>query len=126
MNLAVLKSITIGMGFLIVGGLAALVYGAMNQAGKLKLEKAESAPALEAPKPFGLLELKEPAGTEILELATGDGRLFLRLGGGGKPERILVLDAKTATVLGTILPTKAAGEAAGTTPPPAESSASPK
>ncbi len=121
MNLAVLKSITIGMGFLIVGGLAALVYGAMNQAGKLKLEKAESAPVLEAPKPFGTLELKEPAGTEILELATGDGRLYLRLGGGAKPERILVLDAKSATVLGTILPTQAEAAAApAPTPSPAQ------
>ena len=106
MNLKLLKAITIGMGFLIVGGLVALGYGAMTQAGKLKTEKPAS--ALPEPlKPFGAIELKEPAGSEILEVASGDKRLFLRVGGGGRPERLLVLDAETGSLLGTVFVTEA-------------------
>jgi hypothetical protein len=111
MNLKLLKAITIGMGFLIVGGLVVLGYGAMTQAGKLKLEK----PAIVQPEPlkaFGLLELKEPAGSEILEVATGDKRLYLRVGGGGKPERVLVLDAENGVQLGTIFVSEAPKPAA--------------
>lgn len=103
MNLTVLKAITVGMGFLIVGGLVVLGYGAMEQAGKLKIDKP-AATGAEAVKPFGKLELGEPAGTEILEVVAGDRKLYLHLKGGG-PDRVLVLDGQSLTVLGTIVPT---------------------
>lgn len=105
MNIGVLKSVTVGLGFLIVGGLVLLGYGVVQQTGKLKTGKdtpAATSPAAEGLKPFGTLELKEPLGTEILEMATGSGRLFLRLGGGGKSERILVIDPESNEILGTI------------------------
>lgn len=102
MNLTVLKAITVGMGFLIVGGLVVLGYGAMEQAGKLKIDKPAVAGS-EAAKPFGTLELNEPAGTEILEVAASDRKLYLRLKGGG-PDRVLVLDGQSYSVLGAIVP----------------------
>lgn len=102
MNLRVLKAITVGMGFLIVGGLVVLGFGAMEQAGKLKTDKPAPV-AAEAAKPFGKLELGEPTGTEILEIVTGDRKLYLHLRGGG-PDRVLVLDGQSLAVLGTIVP----------------------
>jgi len=105
MNIGILKSVTVGLGFLIVGGLVLLGYGVVQQTGKLKTGK-DTPPAIapdgESLKPFGTLELKEPQGTEILEMATGSGRLFLRLGGEGKAERILVIDPESNQILGTI------------------------
>ncbi|MDK9720098.1 MAG: hypothetical protein OEL53_02835 [Rhodospirillales bacterium] len=103
MNLRVLKAITVGMGFLIVGGLVVLGFGAMEQAGRLKTDKPAPVGA-EAAKPFGKLELGEPAGTEIHGVATGDRKLYLHLRGGG-PDRVLVLDGQSLAVLGTIVPT---------------------
>jgi hypothetical protein len=117
MNLKLLKAITVGMGFLIVGGLVVLGYGAMTQAGKLKMEKAAVQP--EPLKSFGTLELKEPAGSEIHDISGAGQRLFLRVTGGGLPERILVLDAESGQRLGTIFASEAA-KAQQAAPAPAQ------
>ncbi len=123
MNITVLKSVAIGLGFMILGGLVLLGYGVVQQVGKLKGGKETPSAVASAPdslKPFGVLELQEPAGTEILEMATGSGRLFLRLGGGGRAERITVLDSQTNDILGTIavVPSAPAASAAPAATPP--------
>lgn len=105
MNLTTLKAITFGLGLMILVALGALGYGAFRQAGKLQTDNKQAAAlsTSEAAKPFGTLELKEPPGTEIRQMTAAQHRLYLHVSGGGKPDRVLVLDGDGGTALGTII-----------------------
>ena len=86
-----LKALVIGMGVLIVGGLIVLVVAAVQQAGNL------SAPAAEVKTTMDL-----PAGAEIAETVTGDGRIVLRLRLADGSARLIVLDAATGRLAATV------------------------
>jgi hypothetical protein len=96
MNLTALKAIAIGMGIVIVGGLVILGWGVVSQAGKLK------GPPAAAARPFGLIELAQPPGSQLAETRAEGGRLFLKVTGGGLPDRLLVVDAATGQLQGTL------------------------
>lgn len=95
MNLKLLKAITVGLGFLILLAIGALIFGASRQAEKLGTEK--TGPGFAG---AGLAELN---GAAIKSMTSAEGRLFLHLSGNG-PDRVLVLDAKSGAVLGVIGP----------------------
>ena len=86
-----LKALVIGMGVLIVGGLIVLVVAAVQQAGNL------SAPTAELKTTVDL-----PAGAEIAETVTGDGRIVLRLRLADGSARLIVLDAATGRLAATV------------------------
>lgn len=86
-----LKALVIGMGVLIVGGLIVLVVAAVERAGNLSAPAAETKTAIEL-----------PAGAEIVETATGDGRIVLRLKLADGSARLLVLDAATGRSAATV------------------------
>lgn len=62
----------------------------------------QATPPAVAAEPFGTVTLAEPADTEIKAVGVAEGRILLRLGGGGKPDRVVVLRADDGTRLGTI------------------------
>lgn len=53
-------------------------------------------------KAFGDIVLDEPATTTITGATTGDGRILLRLSGGGRPDRVVVLSAMNGARLGSV------------------------
>lgn len=116
-----LKALVVVMGILIVLGIGLVVYGLLTQFGKGG-EAVATAPAVTPPmaeavpvpgpaagvvgrvpaEPFGSVLLDEPADTAITGASAGDGRILLRLSGGGKPDRVVVLRGDDGSVLGTI------------------------
>lgn len=112
-----LKALVAVMGILIVLGLVLLGWGIYTKmerpAAPVAAVPAVEAPLAGAPQavepmppapagPFGTVTLAEPADTEIEAVGMSEGRILLRLGGGGKPDRVVVLNAETGERLGTI------------------------
>lgn len=122
-----LKALVVVMGILIVAGVGLVIYGVMTQFGKdadegtpVAAEPSPSpavAPPMEAQaptagarsvvgvmpaEPFGDIVLDEPAATEITGATAGDGRILLRLTGGGRPDRVVVLRATDGERLGSV------------------------
>jgi len=79
-----LQALVIGMGILIVAGVAVLGVTFMRRA---------SAPALEA----AARTLDEPAGTRIVGMTPVADRIGLLLQGGG-PDRVVVFDPRTGRI----------------------------
>lgn len=90
----VLAGLVIVMGVLILVATAALIGVAVHRAGSSRALTAHAVPA-------GPVALEEPPGTRIaLSSLTGE-RLVLQLVGGG-PDRVLVLDLRTLTVVARV------------------------
>ena len=102
-----LKALVIGMGVLLVLGIAGLVYAIVTDAGKRP--SAEEAPAMGAapaqmgPAPMGNVpaRIDVPAGTDLVAIHPDGGRLYLHLKT-ADGARILVLDASSGAALGSI------------------------
>jgi len=94
-----LKALVIGMGVLIVAGIVILVVAIVDQAGTLNggTDKAASAPTAFAPQTLAL-----PAGSEVVETRIGDGRILLRLRLSDGSGRLVLIDAATGAMTGTI------------------------
>ena len=92
----VLKALVVGMGVLIVAGLAVV---AVTVAGRLA---GPPEPAVEAVEAFGTARVAIPPGARIVETATGDGRMLLRLLLADGGTRILVIDLATGRPSGEI------------------------
>lgn len=117
-----LKALVAVMGILIVLGLVLLGWGIYTKmqrpaadvtAGTVPVAPPLAGPATDArqpapvvapvpSQPFGTVTLAEPPGTEILAVDVAEGRILLRLSGGGKPDRVVVLHGTDGTRLGTI------------------------
>ncbi len=110
-----LKSLVVGMGILIVIGMAALAYAVyfrstnpdfvlFKSAAKPAPDKGKGKMPNELPKPFGDISIELPRGCHIAEmLPDGAGqRLLLRIGPPGQCERVIVVDVRNGTVLGTV------------------------
>jgi hypothetical protein len=83
-----LKVAVIGMGILIVAGLAVIgvtLVGRMSSSGG----------------PIASMVLDEPAGTRIAGASMGQDRLAVQLQGGG-PDRVVVVDTKAGRTLGRV------------------------
>lgn len=106
--IAAIKTLVVVMGVLIVLGLGLLAYGVMRSAGTLAPEtEAGTAAGMGTAPPaaaFGLRALDEPPGTRLNHV-TGDGagRVLLGLSGGGRPDRVVVIDGRDGRRLGTVL-----------------------
>jgi len=106
------KILVAAMGVLIVAGMGLLIYGVMQTSGKLGADKAPPppppsasavAPLASSAEPFGAVALGEPEGSHIAHMTSdGQGRLLLGVSGGGKPDRVLVIDVTEGRRLGVI------------------------
>lgn len=93
-----LKALVIGMGMLIVVGLALVGFG-------LYRNTVHPAPAkgvgAEAGGPYFSLEVPVASGSHLEQMAVAGDRVILRFSG-AEGERILVLDPQTGHVTGTV------------------------
>lgn len=77
-----LKFLVIFLGVLIVIGLGILVYGIATKAGKLA----------DAPATVDGAAIDLPDGATVLEMTTGEGRLYVRVGNPSGGQSILIFD----------------------------------
>ncbi len=82
-----LMAAVIGMGVLIVAGVAVLVVTVVHRLGSQPVLAAQS--------------LDEPVGTHLQQIAPAGDRLAILLTGGG-PDRVVLLDPRTGAVTGHI------------------------
>lgn len=113
-----LKGLVVGLGVLIIAGFALLAYGFYLKITDPDFRVTKPSPGSEAaqaaaqpqsvPMPvqagraFGEVRLPLPEGCTVVEMEPDGGRLYLRTGPEGLCERIVVLDAATGTVVGTV------------------------
>jgi hypothetical protein len=100
------KALVIGLGVLLLAGIALLIYGIVQKAAdpKFKLFEGKSASTLAVGPSFGETSLGLPEGCVLSEIRPDGPRLYLRIGPAGTCERILVIDAATGRPLGSIRP----------------------
>lgn len=105
-----LKGLVIGMGLLIVVGLALLGYGMyrnVHHAAPAVSPEPAGAPAVPPAatvtegRGFFATELPIPAGTRLEQVATAGNRIVLRLSG-GEGDRLLLLDPYNGQISGTV------------------------
>ena len=97
------KALVIGMGILILCGLALLVYGFMTQFGK----GGDTQPSLSAPAPalggFGETTLTLDAAEAIEAVIPSGNRIIIRTNLGDGRTRLRVLDVETGKETGSVL-----------------------
>lgn len=98
------KTLVWVMSGLIFGLLVLLVYG-LSQGWHLEDPVEEGVPT-NPEASFGLVELGQPAGTVVTGVADVQGRIALTLSGGGKGQRVILLDAATGELVGEIMVSK--------------------
>jgi hypothetical protein len=99
----IVKIAVIGMGLLIIVGIALLVYGATSRLTRPGTEApAPLAPSALGPA-FGEVRVALPDGCTIVEMVPAGDRLYLRTGPAGTCERILVIESATGRMLGALL-----------------------
>lgn len=96
-----IKGLVIFMGVLLIAGLVLLGYGLFNQAGKMGSKRVAPV-AVQAGAGFGRIEVPVPAGAKVEDVIEADGKVVLRMIGGG-PERFVVLDPDSGDVSGTFV-----------------------
>ncbi len=87
MNIRALMAAVIGMGVLIVAGVAVLGFTIVHR--------------LAGPSATGMTLLDEPPGTHVVQVSAAGDRLALLLQGGGV-DRIVLLDPRTGQVAGRV------------------------
>ncbi len=118
----ILKGLVIGMGVLIVIGMAVFAYGLYQKitdpeftffaaepgdgAPASASASASAPPPAPAPAPpgaaFGTIAVPLPEGCVLARVIPEGDRLYLRIGPAGRCERVVVVDVATGSVLGTI------------------------
>lgn len=97
-----LKGLVIGLGVLIVAGLALLVYGVVRKSADPGFRLFAASPAPAAPgRPWGDVVLPMKKGCHIAGMQADGGRLHVRIGPEGECGRIVVVDPATGQVLGS-------------------------
>jgi hypothetical protein len=96
-----LKALVIGMGLLIVIGLALLGYGLYRNTGHRSVAKAVPVDVGDVEHGYFSVDLPVPAGNHLEQMAVAGDRVILRFSG-ADGERILVLDPRTGHLTGTI------------------------
>lgn len=98
-----IKALVIGMGVILVGGLALLVYGISQKASNPDYKMFHSKPAANAPVAgFGETRIPLPEGCSIAEMHPDGANLYLHVGPAGPCERIIVIDVTTGQAIGSI------------------------
>ncbi len=101
------KTLVAVMTLMLLGGLGLLAYGMAQQSSKLGHAEGDavpSAPGGGGPLPrFEALTLGEPAGSAIAAVTAGpQGRLILTVTGGGRADRVVVIDLGDGRRLGVV------------------------
>jgi len=86
-----LQAAVIVMGVLILAGTVALAVAIANRLGG-------------RPSPPAIVTLAEPEGSRIVGIAGAGDRLAVHVAGGGRPDRILLVDPATHRVVGRLMP----------------------
>ncbi len=86
----------IGMGILIVAGVAVLAVLLVQRMSSLPTPIASA-----GSPPMSAATLDEPVGTHIVSASVGTDRAALVLGGGG-PDRVVIVDLRSGHVVGRI------------------------
>ncbi len=89
------------MAALLAVGLMVLAYGFIRQGEKL-IKPSTATNKTIPTTAFGNVVLNEPDGSLIYDMRSDDGRLLLRIRGGSKGERVVVIDLANGAVLGNI------------------------
>lgn len=112
-----LKGLVVGLTILIVVAMTVIAYGLYRKADEPDFkfftfggrESAETArpPALPGaapatPRAFGEVMLSLPEGCTIASVSGDGARIFLKIGPGGGCERVIVVDATSGGLLGTL------------------------
>lgn len=100
-----LKSLVVGLGVLIVIGMALLVWGFYQKAADpgFRLFADPPAPPGAPPGgPFADVVLGLPAGCSIADMEVQGERLYLRIGPPGECMRVVIVDVVRGAVIGTI------------------------
>lgn len=100
-----IKVFVIGMGVLLLGGLALLVYGISQKASNPDYKMFHSKPAVTATAPiagFGETRIPLPEGCHVDEMRPDGAHLYLRIGPTGPCERIIVIDTTTGQTSGSV------------------------
>ncbi|MFN4281038.1 MAG: hypothetical protein ACK4NA_00210 [Alphaproteobacteria bacterium] len=101
-----LKALVIGMGVLIVIGIAVIAVTIVRRANTDTPVVADAKPAVAlagggaALPSFGVRDIAVPAGSEVMSITAADGRIILELQDGDAMTRILLLDPATGAALG--------------------------
>jgi len=103
-----LKAVVIVMAILILAGVTIIVVTIAKRGGEMAARSAAEAPgeapgeAPVAPRGFDRARLELPEGSRIVEMATEDQRLVLRLRLADSSERILLVDMASGRVVGSL------------------------
>ncbi|MFO1152296.1 MAG: hypothetical protein U1E42_01340 [Rhodospirillales bacterium] len=98
-----IKALVIGLGVLLLTGVALLIYGISQKAADPKFKLLEGKPPVGAPlASFGETSFALPEHCEVAEIRPDGPRLYLRTGPSGACERILVIDTASGQLLGSI------------------------
>ncbi|HEY4134289.1 MAG TPA: hypothetical protein VGO34_03650 [Alphaproteobacteria bacterium] len=104
-----LKALVIGMGLLIVAGIAVIAVTiirrqdapvAADPAAKPAVGLARSGPAAPPPASFGVRDIAVPADSEVMSVTAADGRIIVELRDPDNNTRLLLLDPVTGAPLG--------------------------
>lgn len=97
--MAAVKSLVAFMGILILIGLGLLGYGMMRASDELGAGQANQNEA----RHFGAVTLDQPTGSRLRQvMPDGAGRVLMTVTGGGRPDRVLVVDINSGRMLGSV------------------------
>ena len=99
----VVKALVIGLGVLLVGGVALLVYGISQKASNPQYRMFHSTSPASAPlAAFGEARIPLPADCSVVEMKPDGPHIYLRIGPAGPCERIIIIDTQTGQTTGSI------------------------
>jgi len=100
-----LVSLVMGLSVILIGGFALLVYGLVQQASNPNFKFFKSSEAVPANIKANLpanISIPIPQGSRVSELEVSEGKIIIHLTTQAKRDRILILDAKTGSVISRI------------------------
>jgi hypothetical protein len=104
--MAMLKTLVVVMGFMIIAGVGLLGYGIYQKANNPDFTFFSTEPETTAAEPaktgLGDVSVSLPQGCSIVDMRPDGQRLFLRIGPSGPCERVVVIDLDSGAVMGTV------------------------
>lgn len=63
---------------------------------------AEAGNTMPGERAFGLVDLRQPSGTSVIDVSSVNDWISVTLSGGGVPDRVVLIDPTTGTIMGKI------------------------